>query len=171
MVKAALVLLLLLLSLTSCTTQPATTPNTPDGIEENVPATGATVPATGATPATDSSSAEVGGYAELISGLEGTGATVEEAGNVEQPFFSVPGKVIRVNGKNVQVFAYESEEIRQGQSSQISSDGSAIGTSMVGWMDQPNFWAKGKLIVFYLGKDQETINQISQVMGSAITQP
>ena len=164
MVKAVLILVLLIISLTSCTTQPTATPNLPDGTGENVPATGS-------TPVPSPSSAEVGGYNDLVQGLTEAGVTVEESGNIEQPFFSVPGKVIRVNGKDVQVFEYESEEIRQAQSSQISSDGSAIGTSMVGWMDQPNFWAKGNLIVFYLGKDQETINQISQVMGSAITQP
>jgi hypothetical protein len=51
----------------------------------------------------------------------------------------------------------------------VSPDGSSIGTSMVTWVDQPNFWARDRLIVLYVGKDAGTIDLLSEVLGEPIT--
>ncbi len=61
---------------------------------------------------------------------------------VNQPFFKVEGKVMRIMGKDVQVFEYNSVETREKESN-ISPDGFEINQTMPMWVDQPNFWAAG----------------------------
>lgn len=122
------------------------------------------------TPAAVSHGNEVGGYVDLVDGLRAAGATVEPAGEVEQAFFSVKGQIIQVNGADVQVFEYSDEAARQAESELISSDGTSIGTTMVTWVDQPNFWAKGRVIVLYLGKDPTIIDSLSGILGDPLTQ-
>ena len=89
---------------------------------------------------------------------------------MEQPFFDVGGQVIRVNGADVQVFEYVDDTAREAESEQISPDRSAIGTSMVTWVDQPNFWATGRVIVLYVGTDEATLDLLEGVLGKPSTQ-
>lgn len=122
------------------------------------------------TPVAVSHGNEIGGYVDLVDALRSAGAMVEPAGEVEQAFFSVKGKKIDVNGAEVQVFEYSDDATRKAESDQISPDGSSIGTSMVTWIDQPNFWAKGRLIVLYLGTDPAMLSVLNTVLGNPLTQ-
>jgi len=108
-------------------------------------------------------------YDALAEGLREAGAQVEPAGEIEQAFFSVGGMLIRVSGQDVQVFEYTDVASRQADSDQISADGSSIGTTMVTWVDQPNFWAQGLLIVLYVGKDPGTMDLLNGVLGQPLT--
>jgi hypothetical protein len=107
----------------------------------------------------------------LVSKLRDAGAQVDLGEAVNQPFFSVSGHTIKVNGLNMQVFEYASPEARQAESDKIRRDGSAIGSTMVDWIDRPNFWANSRLIVLYVGKNPTLITQVSQLIGNPITQP
>lgn len=71
--------------------------------------------------------------------------------------------------QTVQVFEFADEATRESVSSLITPEGQPNPTSMVDWVDQPNFWAKGQVIVLYVGKDQAVIDRLSQVMGDPIT--
>jgi hypothetical protein len=123
------------------------------------------------TPEAVSHGNEIGGYVELVDALRAAGATVEPAEEVEQAFFSVLGQKIMVNGVDIQVFEYADEAARKADSDQISADGTNIGTSMITWVDQPNFWINGRIIVLYVGKDGATIDLLSGVLGEPITKP
>jgi len=105
----------------------------------------------------------------LIEALAAAGAEVENGGAVEQLFFSVDGQILRVNGQDVQVFEYPDTAARQADSEQISPDGSTIGTTMVTWIDRPNFWAKDVLIVLYVGQDETTVGALTAIMGERLT--
>lgn len=113
---------------------------------------------------------EIGGYVELIDSLRAAGATVEPAGEVDQPFFEVTGQLIRVNEADVQVFEFADEATRQAVSETIPPDPTSIGTTMITWVDQPNFWAKGRVIVLYIGQDADIINLLTSVLGDPIAQ-
>jgi len=132
----------------------------------------ATKPAIGNSP-TDpvavSHGNEIGGYVELVDALRGAGAEVEPVEEIQQPFFDATGQIIRVNEADVQVFEFVDEATRKAASDQVSPDGSSTGTTMITWVDQPNFWAKGQVIVIYVGKDAATIDLLSSVMGKPIT--
>ena len=112
---------------------------------------------------------EIGGYIELVDKLRAAGATVEPNSTVEQPFFEVSGQMIKIDGADVQVFEFPDEATRESVSSLITPEGQPNPTSIVDWVDQPNFWAKGQIIVLYVGKDQSVIERLSQVLGDPIT--
>ena len=114
--------------------------------------------------------ASVEGQADLVNQLEARGATVELGEPIEQPFFSVQPEVLKVNGMDVQVYEYDTEEMRAGESGAISPDGS-VGTTMITWVDDPHFWAAGRLIVLYVGSDQATVDLLTDILGDPINQP
>ena len=80
-------------------------------------------------------------YTSLITRLQISGATVQSSGEVSQPFFSVTGQILSVNGASVQVFEYADGAAAKAEAGLVSPNGSAIGTSMVSWIDTPHFYA------------------------------
>lgn len=127
--------------------------------------------ATPTTPAEGTEAAhggEIGGYVELVDVLRQAGASVEPQGAVQQEFFPVGAQVIQVDGQDVQVFEFADPEAQQAAAAQISPDGSTIGTTMVTWVEPPHFWAKGRVIVLYVGSDAGTIDLLGQVLGEQI---
>ena len=80
------------------------------------------------------------------------------------------GQLITINRVEVQVFEFAHEGAREAAAAGISPDGSSIGTTMVTWIDRPNFWAKGRVVVLYVGQDAATIQQLTAVLGEPIVQ-
>jgi hypothetical protein len=113
---------------------------------------------------------DIGGYVEFVDALRAEGAQVEPQEAVKQPFFKISGPVILVNGSRVQVFDFGTEQFQRAASEQISADGFTIGTTVVDWVDQPNFWTKDRIIVLYVGRDAATIELLNRVLGEPITQ-
>ncbi len=113
---------------------------------------------------------EIGGYVDLIDALRAAGAEVEPAGGLEQPFFTVGGQMIRLNGLDVQVFEYADEAGRAAEAELIAPDGGSVGTTMITWIDQPHFWAKGRLIVLYVGQDSGALELLHSVLGDPVTE-
>ncbi len=105
-------------------------------------------------------------YVSLIDNLRAAGATVEPAGELSQPFFSVKGQVITVNNGDVQVFEYADAATAETEAALVSPDGSSIGTYMVSWVAPPHFYKEGKLIVLYVGDDTAVLNVLEAVLGS-----
>jgi hypothetical protein len=101
----------------------------------------------------------------LVEALRATGATVEMAGEVSQPFFSVEGRVMKVNGGDVQVFEYESEAAASEEAALVSSDGGTVGTTSVTWVATPHFHKAGRLIVLYVGDDDAVAGALEDVLG------
>lgn len=104
-------------------------------------------------------------YVSLIDQLRAAGATVESAGAVSQPFFSVKGQVIKVNGEDVQVFEYTDAAAAEAEAATVSPDGGSIGTSMVTWVAAPHFYKTGKLIVLYIGNNQTSLAALETALG------
>jgi len=104
-------------------------------------------------------------YVSLIDNLR-VNASVNPEGEIEQPFFSVTGFSIQVNGASVQVFEYSTAEDAEADASLVSTDGSSIGTSMPFWVDVPHFYYKEKIIVLYVGDDSAIEELLESVLGS-----
>ena len=94
-----------------------------------------------------------------------TGATVGQEGEIEQPFFSVPGQVITINGEIVQIFEYADAAQADAEAAQVAPDGSSIGASMASWVGPPHFFRSERLIVLYVGDNQSVIDSIETVLG------
>lgn len=164
----------LLFFLSACAAAPAG-PDTP--AETPVPAT--SPPAATRTETATSIAAEtaasttpgsaLNGTNELIHALRSAGGTVEPVGSILQPFLNVTGQALQVNGAEVQVYEYADVPGRTADSDRIAPDGSAIGTSMPDWIDTPNFWASGRLIVLYVGQDPAILQLLSENLGPPLT--
>ena len=105
-----------------------------------------------------SPAAEKVDYAGLMSGLRAAGVNALPAGEVEQPFFSVPGRMISVGGEDVQVFQYAHAADVAEQAALVSPDGSAVGTSMMHWIDSPHFFKKDLLLSAKDAKKRQLVN-------------
>jgi hypothetical protein len=107
--------------------------------------------------------------AGLVAALQAAGATVETGDTVEQPFFEVQGQQLNVNGQSVEVFEWADEASRAAVSQTITPQGQ-FGTTMVEWVSTPHFWASGKIIVLYVGDDDEVVDLITAALGAPIAQ-
>jgi hypothetical protein len=105
-------------------------------------------------------------YVSLVDHLRGVGATVVPTGSVSQPFFSVPGRVITVNGEQVQIYEYANEDDANAEAARISPDGGAVGNTMVDWIAPPHFYQKGQIIVLYVGTSTTVINILEMTLGT-----
>lgn len=104
-------------------------------------------------------------YADLVDALREQGVTVESAGTVSQPFFSVEGQAITVNGEQVQVFEFAGTAAASAAAAQVSEDGSSVGTNMITWIGAPHFHQTGRMIVLYVGNQAAVLSALEAVLG------
>lgn len=105
------------------------------------------------------------GLSALIASLESAGATVEPAGEVEQPFFAVPGQLLRVNGNDLQVFEYADEAAAAADAALVAPGGGSVGPNMVSWLATPHFYRQANVIGIYVGDDGEFLALLTSVFG------
>lgn len=105
------------------------------------------------------------GQATLISKLRTERASVEIIGEVDQPFLSVTGTMIQVQGEDVQVFEYSSAAELQAQAGSISRDGTAVGTRKIHWIGSPHFFKRDRVLVLYVGDDRKVLKLLEAVLG------
>jgi hypothetical protein len=101
----------------------------------------------------------------LIKNLRALGAGATTVGDVEQPFFSVTGKMIKVHGEDVQVFQFASLAAAEAEVVPISRDGMSVGTRKIFWVGPPHFFKKEKLVVLYVGDDGKVLKSLEAVLG------
>ena len=106
--------------------------------------------------------------ASLIARLEAEGATVAEKDEIQQPFFAATGRVIAVNGEDVQVFEYPDAATAEQDAAQIAPDGS-ISTMMISWMATPHFYRSDRLIALYVGDNAAIVELLNTVLGEQFT--
>lgn len=105
------------------------------------------------------------GIGVLVSGLVGLGSVVVPGKSISQPFFSVPGEETIVDGETVQVFTYPSAKAAKADADLVSPTGSPIGTSIVSWVEPPNFYLKDNVLVLYVGANTTVTDRLQAVMG------
>jgi hypothetical protein len=113
---------------------------------------------------------EAYGLPEFMDALRAAGHSAEIGGLVDQPFFSVQGQVVLVNGAEVQVFEYPDAAAAAAEAAQIAPDGSSVGTSMMSWVATPHFYALDRFIVLYVGDDQAAVDALNQVLGQPMAE-
>ena len=103
--------------------------------------------------------------AAFIEDLKKSGHTVETKGTVVQPFLSIQGQFVSIDGADVQTFEYASESAAKAEAAKISPDGSTVGNTRIGWVEPPHFFRKGKLLVLYAGKNQNVTQILTALLG------
>lgn len=101
---------------------------------------------------------------EKLRGQGGTVATRKE--RVSQPFFSVAGRIINLDGEALQVFEYATPSAADADAGRVSADGTTIGTSKPTWIATPHFFKSGKLIVLYVGGNQSIVDLLRTTLGN-----
>jgi len=103
----------------------------------------------------------------LAKKLRAGGATVAVTREkVSQPFFFVPGRIMKINGEPVQVFEYRTISAANADARRVSADGSTIGAHKPMWMATPHFFKSGKLIVLYIGGNPTIVELLRTTLGS-----
>ena len=85
--------------------------------------------------------------------------------NVEQPFFSVQGRMITIGGEDVQVFSYPDTASAEAEAGRVSRDGTSVGNTTLHWIGAPHFYKKGELVVLYLGDEKQVLSALDRVLG------
>lgn len=102
------------------------------------------------------------GYGNLISNLRSKGATVKPSNErVSQPFFSVSGRILIINGQAAQVFEFAKAATAAAETKRVG-DGA---TTSAAWIAPPHFYHRGRLIVLFVGDNQTVLKLLTTVLG------
>lgn len=110
-------------------------------------------------------SAKINNYDDLLNKLKSSKLKVETAGNISQTFFSVEGRIIKLNNEDIQVFEYPDKSKADTDINLISTDGGTIGTNMITWVSDPHFYRTDKMLILYVGKNEEIIGLLNKMLG------
>jgi hypothetical protein len=105
---------------------------------------------------------------DLVDALRRSGAKAERTPSTDGPSLEVPAQVITVDGVDILVYEYASEQDRQAVAGSISVDAATIGGRPVAWPSPPKLWAAGRLIVAYAGTDGGTVLLLNSLLGDPI---
>ena len=125
-----------------------------------------TAPTASSSTATESRGA-VSDRAGFVDRLRADGLDVKSAGEVQQPFFEVPGTGLTVNGADVQVFEFADAAAAKGAVSKIGADGNPQGT-IIEWVAPPHFYQAGRIVVLYVGEDKAIIEALTKTLGAQV---
>ncbi|MBA2253753.1 MAG: hypothetical protein H0W07_01385 [Chloroflexi bacterium] len=79
---------------------------------------------------------------------------------------AVQQTIVCADGEDVRVFVYGSEPEAAMAAAMIDpNDPTNIGTAIVEWDGWPKFWQRDRIIVLYLGRDEATIETLTNLMG------
>jgi hypothetical protein len=67
----------------------------------------------------------------------------------------------------VQVFEYPDRAKAEKDAARVSADGMTIGTAKPHWLAPPHFFRRGKLIVLYVGNDEQVLRALQERLGPA----
>jgi hypothetical protein len=112
--------------------------------------------------------AEVTTYAEFVASLEQQGVAVEERGQVTQPFIDVTGQAVAVQGQEIQVFEFASEQAQRDTTATLGMIRDTIAQAMGRPAGQVHVWSNGRIIVLYAGQDTQTLSMLNRVVGTPV---
>lgn len=109
--------------------------------------------------------APVTDFASLLDGLRAAGAGGQVTGEVDQPFLTVKGRMIKVRGEDVQAYQYPGAASLEAEVGSISRDGTSVGNRKIHWIGTPHFYKKDKLLVLYLGDSDAVLKTLEALLG------
>jgi hypothetical protein len=108
--------------------------------------------------------------ASFASALGEIGYPVSLQGSVEQPFLSVAGKRLEIDGGGLQVYEYDDSEAARLDAARIGPDASTVeyaGTPVtISWIAAPHVYQKDRLIVVYVGGDPALLSALESTLGA-----
>jgi hypothetical protein len=113
---------------------------------------------------------EVTDFAAFAHTIQSAGSDLRLDGDVSQPFLSVAGRLIAIDGADVQVYEYLDTASAALDAGRIARDGSTIQQldgeiASVDWIATPHFYQRGCLIVLYVGTDSRVLSTLQSALG------
>ena len=105
-------------------------------------------------------------YRSLVDALKQSATVVETNETVSQPSFKVAGRIVRVEGEDVQVFEYADAAAAQADAQLVSADGGQIGTTSILWVAPPHFHRRGRVIGLYVGSSVRVLDALRAALGA-----
>jgi len=107
-------------------------------------------------------------YDSLAAALESAGMKVGE--QVENKFlfsdlFTVPGIEVVASGQEILAFEFATDAEASEQAALVSEDGYGIGRKYINWVDTPQFFLNGRMIVVYDGSQTLVTETLTTAMG------
>jgi hypothetical protein len=97
---------------------------------------------------------------------------VQDAYSADAPALEVAGRAISVDGEQILVYEYASEQDRQVVSKKVSlGDPTTIGGENVNWASTPLVWATGRLVILYFGGNGGTVLLLNGLVGDPLASP
>jgi hypothetical protein len=107
-------------------------------------------------------------YVSLSVALESAGMKVGDQSENKFLFaglFSIPGVEVVANGQEILAVEFATLEKAEAQAALVSEDGYGIGLKYVNWIDTPQFFRNGKMIVIYDGSQSLVTDTLITAMG------
>lgn len=104
-------------------------------------------------------------FAQLVKELEKAKVNFSIIENNEKdPFFSVPPKVIDVDGEYILIYSYLTKEDMEKDASAIHPDGN-IGNASISYIADPHYFKKGNVIAHYAGQNKVILQNLKNIFG------
>ncbi len=107
-------------------------------------------------------------YVSLSVALESAGMKVGDQSENKFLFagqFSIPGVEVVASGQEILAVEFATLEKAEAQAALVSEDGYGIGLKYVNWIDTPQFFRNGKMIVIYDGSQSLVTDTLITAMG------
>lgn len=119
-------------------------------------------------------SSSVNNTSSLMSNLRQAGLQVsqDQYTTLRQPFLSVPGHLLLVNGQRVESYDYTTTAAVRADAGHIAKDACLVltphGQVMMDWPGPPHVFSKGDVIVLYAGTDATILHALKSALGTQI---
>jgi hypothetical protein len=119
-------------------------------------------------------SSSVNTTSSLIGNLRQAGLQVsqDQYTTLRQPFLSVPGHLLLVNGQRVESYDYATAAAVHADAGHIAKDACLVltphGQVMMDWPGPPHVFSKGNVIVLYAGTDTTILRALKSALGPQI---
>ncbi len=100
----------------------------------------------------------------LVTRLRAEGAPAEPGGTIPSALFSVDGRLLLIGDEEIQAYEYGSESAAKADVARIRAGGEA-GAGKTIWVVPPRFYLRGRLLVVYVGTDQNTLALMNETLG------
>ena len=159
---------ILLLVVAACTGSPAMSPAPPTASPAPSSTPGADSPTAPPTPTALPTESPIShGPAGLVADLRALGIEAEEKSQFSAEPLSTLGVQLCVAGEPVQVYVYGTPQEAAAVAAQIDpEDPSHLGRgAIIDWAGDPKFWLRDRILVLYLGTDEDVQAALVSLMG------
>lgn len=105
-------------------------------------------------------------YQKIVSSFNASNLSVMSEQQVSQPFIPADGRLVKVNGEDLQFYEFRSDADARQFALNVSPDATEIGNNNILWVGEPHLFMSKNVIAIYVGTNQQILNALSSSMGT-----